>query len=670
MRIRHLIPALIFCGALLLAGATRAAAQSAEAFPPVDPAELALKDNPAHPGAAAMILYRETHTDDVKAFTTHYFRIKIFNEEGKKYANVEIPYIDKDTRVEEIRARTVRPGGTVQDFQGTVYDKVVARTRGFQLQAKTFTLPGVEAGSIVEYRFVTRWKNSFPDWLREPQGYVWQRGVTYSTETWVLQSDLFTRKARFSLRPLPKPRVVWTTQWVPKERAPRQQADGSFLLELENIEAFQKEDWMPPEATLKPRVNFYYVVGPVFSADSYWDGLGRTLGERDEAFIGKSKRVEKEVAQIVLPGDPLETKLRKLYARAQRVRYLSYERARDEKEIKKEDLKPNKNVDEILKNGYASANEVNFLFVALARAAGFNANLLRVTSRANDAFSDQRLLAEQLDAIVVRVRLGSQEWFLDPATKYCPFDMLPWEETWTRGVLATSVGGVLVSTPEPNSSSATAKRTGEFRLLEDGTLEGKVRVAFLGQEALTRRLRALDEDESGRRKQIEDEVKAWFPASATVEMLSIEPWEAAEEPLRAEASIRLPNYAARTGRRLLVPFGVLQSNRSYPFQQTQRKHEVYVRYPFQVLDDVTIELPAGVEIENLPAPQKVTQDFGRLETEIQQEGNRLRLKQQFILEKIVITREKYSRLRSFYDRMRSANEENLVLRFAEAARNP
>ena len=52
-----------------------------------------MKEYPASPGASAIILYREMHTDDVKSFETHYQRIKIFSEEGKKYANAEIPHL-------------------------------------------------------------------------------------------------------------------------------------------------------------------------------------------------------------------------------------------------------------------------------------------------------------------------------------------------------------------------------------------------------------------------------------------------------------------------------------------------------------------------------------------------------------------------------------------------
>src|SRR5579862_2494964 len=58
----------------------------------IDPADLALKDNPASPGAHAMILYRESAIDAKTSTLSDYVRIKIFTEEGKKSGDVRIPF--------------------------------------------------------------------------------------------------------------------------------------------------------------------------------------------------------------------------------------------------------------------------------------------------------------------------------------------------------------------------------------------------------------------------------------------------------------------------------------------------------------------------------------------------------------------------------------------------
>ena len=80
-----------------------------------------MADDPANPGAAAVILWREVTTDDVKGMSTEYQRIKVFTDEGKKYADIEIPYVEHFSKVEDIQARTIRPDGTTVDFQGQIF---------------------------------------------------------------------------------------------------------------------------------------------------------------------------------------------------------------------------------------------------------------------------------------------------------------------------------------------------------------------------------------------------------------------------------------------------------------------------------------------------------------------------------------------------------------------
>jgi hypothetical protein len=81
-----------------LAAAPLACAQELPNLPPITSEDLALKDNPRAKGSAAMILYCTVDTDNRNGTETESFRIKVFQGDGKKYADVEIPYSDKETR--------------------------------------------------------------------------------------------------------------------------------------------------------------------------------------------------------------------------------------------------------------------------------------------------------------------------------------------------------------------------------------------------------------------------------------------------------------------------------------------------------------------------------------------------------------------------------------------
>src|SRR5205807_8213101 len=124
-----------------------------------------------------------------------------------------------------------------------------------------------------------------------------------------------------------------------------------------------------------------------------------------------------------------QQKLRRLYARVQQIRNLSYERKRTRIETKKEDLKPNENVLDVLTREYGSRNEITELFLAMVRAAGFQADLLRASSRKQRVFDSKLLSKKQLESEIVRVRLNDKDIYLHPGTKFCPFGLVAWMYT-------------------------------------------------------------------------------------------------------------------------------------------------------------------------------------------------------------------------------------------------
>lgn len=646
---------------VLLAVALSLPAQNKSAWPPIPPEELTMKDHPGNPGAHAIILYRESHTDDEKGFERIYYRVKVFTEEGKKYADIQIPYAEKFNRIEDIAACTVRPDGTTVEFQGQIFDKVLVKARKLRVQAKTFTLPGVQAGTIIQYSYTRRWRDKLPDPLRNPSNYIITGMQSFPTARWVIPDELFTRRAIFSIRPLPKGNIRWSWMGLPKDVKPVQQPDGTIQLVVENVPAFEEEENMPPEDMLKGRVDLFYLLGYVPSTESFWREQGKQLAERFDKFIGKSKRIEQEVARTIDPADPPETKLRKLYARVEQIRYLNYERARTEKEEKRENLKDNHSAEDLLNRGYGRGNEINFLFAALCRAAGFEAWIVELVARDRGFFFQNILDPSQLNAIVVAVRVGSEWRYFDPATRFCPFNLLPWAETGTKGIRLEMNSGYFVTTPSPKSSDAVIERKATLRLDDAGSLQGRLQVSYTGHPALRRRLDALEMDDAGRRKGLEEEVKGWLPGDATVKLESVSGWEGSEDPLRAEFTVQVPSLGVSTGRRLLLPLGVFRTNRKYPLQNAKRTHPVYFSYPFQEIDDVTLTLPEGRQVASLPAPQKTTPDFGQYETSCAGQGRTLRLQRRLVLEGFYFSLNHYASLRAFFERVRAGDEQQIVL---------
>ena len=638
-------------------------AQVSDAWQPVPKEDLLLKDNPVNPGSSAMILEREVYTDDEKRLQREWVRIKIFDEEGGKYGDVEIPYVARSTSIEDIRGRTVRQDGTVIEFQGTVFDNLVFKHKKLRYQAKTFTLPGVEAGAVVEYAYTMRWKQALPDYVRHPAAYLFTDGWTIPTATWTIQRELFTRHARLVFRPVKGGNLGWVTVRV-TDNPPSTQPDGSVRMEVTNVAAVEEEDYMPPISTVNSRVHFYYRVGPLWD---FWSGYGKISAKEAEKLINKTKFLEHVAREIAPPSDPADLRLHKLYTRVQQIRYISYEPSKTEKEMKRESLAENKSAEDILRHGYGFGNEINFLFTALARAAGFDASIVQVADRRTTFFEPTVLDGSQLTAIIVLVRLSDKLLYLDPASRFCPYGVVPWFETDTRGVLWDQRGGSVIAIPAQTSESAVIRRTAELKLQPDGAMEGKVEIGFDGQEALDRRLSAAETDEAGRRDLVEDEIKQWLPPGVSLTLDSVTGWELAEEPVRVKCHFYAAHFAAFTQHRMLFPPAIFQANRRAALTGWRRHQPVYFDHPYSEVDDITISLPAGYRLEALPEDVAANTKFAAFKATHLSADRKVHLERRADMNGYFFPPDAYSPLLRYSWQLRKSDADNVVLHLLEEA---
>jgi transglutaminase-like putative cysteine protease len=630
----------------------------------VPPEELALKDNAFDPGSPAMILEYAVQTDNTKSTETSYKRIKIFREEGRKFADVEIAYFEKLARVEEIQARVTSPSGKAENFSGQVYDKEVVKMKKFRYNAKTFSLPDVEIGAVIEYSYRLHWHSDIPDVFKNPAKYLIREPIAYPAAEWEIQQDLPVRHGRFTLRPIKGARTGTYSQGLPADAVKRTLPDGTVELEVNYVPAFQKEEYSPPEENLKVRAEVFYGLGMYSDPSYYWLGLARREAEYYDRFIGKSKEARKEVERFLSPGDSPETKLRKIYARAQQIRALSYEPEKTKKERKQESLKENKNVEDVLNRGYAFSHEINLVFIALARAAGFQAYPVRLAARNRAFFVVERLDPNQLNALVAEVLVGTKSEFFDPATLYCPYGILPWEETDARGIRVDAQDAKILTMPVPESKDAVVRRSAEFHLDAEGNLGGKLSVVYEGQEALLRRLRAIDQDEAERKKDLEEQVQHLLPSGGTAKLLSAQGWTGEDAQLKAQFEIQVPNYASAAGQRLLMPIGIFHLSGQGTFASARRTHPVYLDYPWESYEEVKLMLPEGTQIEAVPAGAKVPAGNSLYEYTVEKRENTLQLHRTMKMAAYYVLQNGYPSLRRFYEQARLGDEQQAVLKQA------
>jgi Domain of Unknown Function with PDB structure (DUF3857) len=618
---------------------------------PVDPADLKMTSEPKAPGASAIYLYRQVDRKDAARGSTeyNYLRIKILTEEGRRYANVEIPFFRKEASItiSNVKARCIRPDGTVVNFDGKFIDKMIEKTKGEKVLARTFSIPDVQVGSIVEYHF----------------NYDYADNYIFNSY-WLISDELFTRTANFSLKPYPR----WYLQWswpagLPVgTKPPAQDPDGIVRMTSQSVPAFEVEDYMPPANELKFRVLFTYSEeGFEQDTNKFWQKIGKKQNDHLENFLGKHKDLEQAVSQIVSPSDAPEVKLRKIYARVQQFRNLSYEPFKTQQEEKREIQKPVENAADILKYGYGYGSQLTWLFVGLARAAGFDASGALVSNRDEHFFNEKLPDGRQLNSNVAIVTLNGKDLYFDPGSAFVPYGLLPWQETNSRGVKLNKGGGSWIQTPNIDSAESEIQRNADLKLTEDGALEGKVTLTFTGLEACWRRAEFHNQDDEARKKYLEDLLKQDVPTSIDVDLTKPPDWVNGELPLSAEFQVKIPGWVSSAGRRAIMPAGVFSASEKHMFEHAHRVNAVYFRFPFRKIDSVSIELPSGWKVDSIPKDQDTDAKAAEYIFKVEKKPNAIKFTRIIRVDLAIVPKEAYSDLRNFYQLVKSNDEQQIVL---------
>src|SRR2546423_393642 len=149
-----------YCVLIVCLAACALAMDQKEDWLPITPQDMQVKEVPGNPGASAIQLYYANFIDDSTSSEFIYHRIKILNDKGRSWADVEIQFTKDFEEIKDLSARTIHPDGSIVEFSGKPFEKTLIKGRGIKVLVKAFTLPDVTVGSIVEYRYKLHFERS------------------------------------------------------------------------------------------------------------------------------------------------------------------------------------------------------------------------------------------------------------------------------------------------------------------------------------------------------------------------------------------------------------------------------------------------------------------------------------------------------------------------------
>jgi hypothetical protein len=206
-----------------------------------------------------------------------------------------------------------------------------------------------------------------------------------------------------------------------------------------------------------------------------------------------------------------------------------------------------------------------------------------------------------------------------------------------------------------------------LEISNEGDLSGKVTVTYTGLNAWNIRVAGRNQDDAARRKLLEDGVKECIPAGSELELTNTPDWQSANSAFVAEYQLKVPGWISNAGRRALLPTGLFSGSEKHLFEHANRVWPVYFRNPFRTVDNISITLPHGWKVETLP--KDVDRDAKAVEytLKLDDKDGALHIQRTLRSDLVMVAKENYSILRTFYQLVKTEDEQQVILQLAAAS---
>jgi hypothetical protein len=572
-----------------------AAAITGEDWRPVDPAELSLKSATVEKDADAEALFWEVKIDDSAngdLIFSHYVRIKVFTDRGREsQSKIDLPYgklYGSEVKINDIAGRTIKSDGSIVELKKEdVFERTIVKASGVKVKARSFAMPAVEAGCIIEYRWKEVRMNQSANYIRLQ-----------------MQRDIPVQQVKYLIKPYPFPGLNFRTLTFHSRSGNgilKQEKNGFYSISMADMPGVYEESRMPPEDEVKTWMLVYYSTDEKLEPTKYWNDYGKRFYDDTKSLFKVNDEVRQLSTSLVADAKSDDEKLQRFfdYCRT-KIKNISDDASGLTPEDKKK-LKENKSPSDTIKRQMGTSVDIDLLFAALSSAAGFDARIVLAPDR-SDMFFDKRIPDQYfVQPSNIGVNVGGSWKFFNPGLNYVPFGMLRWQEEGEQSLISDPKQPLWVETPLTSHEKTRARRTAKLKLTADGNLEGDVQVEYTGHFAIERKEENDADSDTQREDSLKEEVKALL-STAELTNIRIENVTDQVKPFVYSYHVRVPGYAQKTGRRLFMQPAFFQHGVPALFANADRKYPIYFHYPWSEEDYVEIELPPGFALDNAEAP--------------------------------------------------------------------
>jgi transglutaminase-like putative cysteine protease len=652
MKLRLLFPlCLVLCAATPVIAADEAPAWLREAAATVVPAYD--KDVPG------VVLRNEeivTVASDGSIISTTTFAVRVLTREGRAFAQANEGYLTKSSRIRDLHAWLIYPNGKVKKFgKDETLDQISDENDIYnEYRVKRIVAADeADAGAIFGYES-----------SREER-------PLFTQDLWHFQGRLPTLVSRYVLT-LP---AGWRASGIIFNRAKLDPSVTglSYTWELTNLPPIRIEPNSPAIRNLAPLLAVTYfladsTIGPGAHAFENWSQVSRWVTELNDPQATVDDAIMAKARSLTEGAKDDLGRIRAIAHFVQGLQYISI----DIGVGRGNGYRPHSATD-VLRKAYGDCKDKANLMRTLLKAVNITAFPVAIYSGDPTYVREEWASPGQFNHCIVAIKVGDEIdlptvikhdrlgrlLIFDATDESTPVGDLPEEEQGSFALLVAGDQGMLMRMPVMPPETSRLERQADVTLTADGGIIASLKERSTGQTAVSER-RAMHGLSASEYRQL---IERWISRGATSAKVSkVEPTdEKTENRFALDVEFSAAMYGQVMQDRLIVFKPAIVSRRESLFLT-----EATRKYPI-VLDSrafsetVRVKLPAGFEVDELPDALKLQTSFGTYATSYEVKNNKLVFSRVLTLRAGTIPSEQYAAVRSFFEKIRAAEQSPVVL---------
>lgn len=423
---------------------------------------------------------------------------------------------------------------------------------------------------------------------------------------------------------------------------------------VENFQAIDSEPYSPDYRNFLPMV---YVSPNEFEFDGYsgnmetWESFGKWLKGLEEGRDELKKETVQKVNKLVAGVENDEEKVKIIYEYLQsKTRYISIQ-------LGIGGWQPFK-AEEVDKNGYGDCKALSNYTHAMLKAIGiksYNASI--GAGRGHPSFDPDFPSMGFANHQILCVPLENDTIWLECTSQDNPYGFMGSFTDDRNALLYTEDGGKIVRTTRYPQEVNTQSRIAKVKIDTKGNARANIVTKYRGLQY---------ENVQYQFRRNEKEQKEELFENLDIPNMEIENFKYSQVKNRIpeateEINLEIKNYASVSGKRIFIPFNILNKRKKTPPKVKNRKTDVVINMAFIDTDEIIYEVPSYYKVEHLPKSVNFDSDFGSYSATVSKEENQITYVRTLKFNKNTYPAERYDDLLKFYKKIVKADKMKLVI---------